>query len=91
VKRLEIVARPQNGSQRRGLVALNKWVRETGITPVTAWRFRKRGWLQTLNIAGRQYIALEEIARFTARAAAGEFAAEHPVPDPATRSNTKAA
>jgi hypothetical protein len=35
---------------------------------------------------GRQYISSEEIRRFTARAEAGEFAAEHPTPSrPATR------
>jgi hypothetical protein len=71
--------------QPAGLRAANKWARESGFTPCTLWRFRKRGWINTINIAGRQYISLEEIARFTARAAAGEFAAEPPVPSPATR------
>jgi len=48
--------------------------------PLTAWRFRKRGWLQTVNIAGRQYITSEGIAKFKQRAAAGDFAKEHKTP-----------
>jgi hypothetical protein len=66
--------------QGSGMIALNKWARQSGITPVTAWRFRKRGWITTLNIAGRQYLTFEELERFTRRAAAGEFAREHKTP-----------
>jgi len=80
-----------NGADKPGLVALSKWIREAGITAVTAWRFRKRGWIQTINIAGRVYISLAEIQRFTERAAAGEFAKHHPTPNrPATLSPARA-
>lgn len=63
-----------------GIKALNKWTGEVGITPMSAWRMRKRGWINTVNICGRVYITEEEIKRFTERAAAGEFAKEHTAP-----------
>lgn len=61
-------------------VAINKFCAEVGISPITAYRMRKRGWLSTLNIAGRQYVSMDEIERFNARAAAGEFAQIHVTP-----------
>ena len=60
--------------------SLNKWCEQIGINPLTAWRWRKRGWLKTINIAGRQYVSDEAIAEFNRRAEAGEFAVEHKVP-----------
>lgn len=47
---------------------------------MTAWRFEKRGWLNTVNIAGRRYITSEAAADFVRRAQAGEFAKQHPTP-----------
>lgn len=67
------------------MLALDKFIEETGLSPVTVWRFRKKGWLVCVNIAGRLYITREEIAKFNARAVAGEFAKEHVVPPPPTR------
>ncbi len=52
------------------------------ITSITAYRWRKKGWLKTMNIAGRQYISAEAIAEFNRRAAGGEFAQEHVAPSP---------
>lgn len=63
-----------------GLRALNAWCEQIGVNQITAWRWRKKGWLTTINIAGRQYVSDEAIAEFHRRAAAGEFAAEHKVP-----------
>ena len=51
-----------------------------GISPVTAWRFEKRGWIHTVNIAGRRYITAEAAAEFVRRAEAGEFAKTHKAP-----------
>jgi predicted site-specific integrase-resolvase len=62
------------------VVSLSKWLAEVGITPITAWRWRKKGWLKTVNIAGRQYLTQEAIDEFRRRAVAGEFAQKHKVP-----------
>jgi len=66
----------------RGLVALKHWCRQVGFSDITAWRLRKKGWLNTVNICGRQYITQEAIAEFTARAENGEFSKQHRVPTP---------
>ena len=62
------------------IMALNKWLHETGVSKITAWRWRKRGWLKTVNVSGRVYVTAEGIAEFMRRAEAGEFAAEHKAP-----------
>lgn len=62
------------------VLSLAKWLEQVGVTPCTAWRWRKRGWLKTINIAGRQYLTQEAIDNFTRRATAGEFAQECKVP-----------
>lgn len=51
-----------------------------GITPVTGWRWRKSGRIQTINICGRLYVSAEAIAEFKRRAEAGEFSKEHKSP-----------
>ncbi len=43
---------------------------------MTAWRFRRRGWLTTVNICGRVYVTEEACRDFVRRAEAGEFAKE---------------
>lgn len=55
-------------------MSLDKFMDLTGLSSVTLWRFRKKGFLRTINICGRHYVLRSEIARFNARAAAGEFA-----------------
>ena len=62
------------------LVALDRWRQELGKTSATIWRWRKKGWLEVINIAGRVYISRQAIAEFERRAAAGEFAKEHITP-----------
>ena len=54
-------------------LALDKYLHESGISPVTAWRMRRKGWLKTINICGRHYVSREAIADFNRRAQAGEF------------------
>ena len=56
------------------LIALDKWRVLVGRSPATVWRWRKAGWLKTVNIAGKQYITAESLADFTARAERGDFA-----------------
>jgi len=57
-------------------IALDKFIEQSGLPAVTLWRYRRVGWLNTLNIRGRHYLTRAEIARFNLRAAAGEFARE---------------
>ena len=54
-------------------VSLDKFCNESGFSSTTCWRMRKRGWLVTIRIAGRHYVARAEIARFNERAERGEF------------------
>jgi hypothetical protein len=63
-----------NSLDAEPMMSLNKFIEQTGLSPVTVWRYRKKGMLTTVNICGRQYILRSEIARFNGRAAAGEFA-----------------
>ncbi len=62
------------------LVAYDQWLASLPISAATGWRWRKRGWIPTINIAGRVYISRRAIAEFEGRAAAGEFAREHKTP-----------
>ncbi len=62
------------------VISLSKWMENVGITQCTAWRWRKKGWLKTINIAGRQYLTQEAIDEFHQRAISGEFAQVHKVP-----------
>jgi predicted site-specific integrase-resolvase len=62
------------------VISLSKWLEQIGVTPCTAWRWRKKGWLKTVNIAGRQYLTQEAIDEFQRRAKAGEFSQVHKVP-----------
>jgi hypothetical protein len=38
------------------MIALSRCCERVGVAPVTAWRFRRRGWLKTVNIAGRVHV-----------------------------------
>lgn len=69
-----------SGENKPLLRSLQAFIAGVGISPVTAWRFEKRGWLKTVNIAGRRYITAEAEAEFASRAAAGEFAKHHKTP-----------
>ena len=60
-----------DSSSAGAVISLSKWLAEVGITPITAWRWRKRGWLKTVNIAGRQYLTQEAIDEFYRRADMG--------------------
>ena len=62
------------------MISLAHWLQKVGVTTCTAWRWRKKGWLKTINICGRQYLTQGAIEEFTRRAAAGEFAQVHKVP-----------
>jgi hypothetical protein len=69
-----------NSNSAGAVVSLQKWMEQIGVTACTIWRWRKKGWLKTVNIAGRQYLTQEAIDEFHRRAVAGEFAQEHKTP-----------
>ena len=62
------------------LIAYDQWLASLPISAATGWRWRRRGWIATINIAGRVYVSRRDIAEFERRAAAGEFAKEHVTP-----------
>jgi transposase-like protein len=62
------------------LISLAALARRIGRTSTTLWRWRKRGWLATVNIAGKPYCTAKALAEFTARAERGDFAKSCPVP-----------
>jgi hypothetical protein len=62
------------------IISLSQWLQSVGVTACTAWRWRKKGWLKTTNICGRQYLTWEAIAEFTERAKRGEFSQVPKVP-----------
>lgn len=83
MSKLQIVSGGHNGN----LVALNQWLTSLGVQPITAWRWRKRGWLPVTNICGRVYVSRETIADFERRAAAGEFSQVHKAPKKESTTN----
>jgi len=46
------------------LLSLHKFCKKVGISDITAWRWRKNGWLKTVNIAGRPYLTDKALADF---------------------------
>ena len=71
-------------TQCGAMVSLTKWQEQIGVTSCTAWRWRKKGWLKTINIAGRQYVTQEAMDEFQRRAIAGDFALFQKIPPPKT-------
>jgi hypothetical protein len=61
-------------------ISLDSFIQRVGVTDTTAWRWRRKGWLNTQNIAGRLYIAPKDLREFNRRMEAGEFAQEHKTP-----------
>ena len=62
------------------VISLQKWMEQIGVTACTIWRWRKKGWLTTVNIAGRQYLTQAAIEEFHRRAVTGEFSQAHKFP-----------
>jgi hypothetical protein len=69
-----------SGPPTAAVISLSKWLEQVGVTSCTAWRWRKKGWLKTINIAGRQYITQEAASEFQRRASSGEFSQSHKTP-----------
>jgi hypothetical protein len=66
--------------QHQAIISLNSWREQVGVTACTVWRWRKKGWLKTVNICGRLYLTQEAINEFNERAQLGEFSQIHNVP-----------
>jgi len=66
--------------QLRAVVSLDSWREQVGVTACTVWRWRKKGWLKTVNICGRLYLTQEAINEFYERAQLGEFSQTHKAP-----------
>ena len=69
------------------LISLSNWSEQIGISPSTAWRWRKMGWIKTVNIAGRQYLTTKSLKEFEERANRGEFSRERKLPNPPDESH----
>jgi hypothetical protein len=61
-------------------IALTLWLKQVGVTSTTEWRWRRAGWLKTVNICGRVYVTPQAIAEFTERAERGDFQKQHVTP-----------
>jgi hypothetical protein len=59
------------------LMSLSRFRKQVGVSHVTAWRWRRAGWLKAVNISGRQYVTAEAMEDFTRRSASGEFATNY--------------
>lgn len=62
------------------IVIVNRWADSIGVEPITIWRWRKLGWIETVNINGHVYVSRSQIAEFEKRAKAGEFCKKHIAP-----------
>lgn len=72
--------KPIETAAASGLISLQAWLEQVGISPITAWRWRKKGMLRTVNICGRPYLTAEAIEEFKRRAETGEFAVQRSAP-----------
>ena len=72
---MEPVRKKNKVTMNNQLISLAKIQQEWGLSSVSMWRYRKRGWLKgTVTIGGRIYLPLAAYNEFVARAQAGEFA-----------------
>lgn len=56
------------------LVALDAYRKSIGRSKTSIWRYRRRGWLPTVNILGRLYLRRSDISAFEAAAERGSLA-----------------
>lgn len=62
-----------SAAEQARLTPFHAFLAGLGCTRVTGWRWRKRGWINTVTITGRLYITQAEGQRFSERAQRGEF------------------
>ena len=59
------------------LIKFESWTAGIGISRSTAWRWKQKGIIETININGRHFISADAIARFEQAAVAGKFAQDN--------------
>lgn len=69
----EQIARPTE-TPRPDIQPLRAFIRRSGVSRTTVWRWRRFGWLRTVMLAGQPYVLRADLDEFLARAARGEFA-----------------
>lgn len=47
--------------------------RDMGISDTTLWRWARSGWINLVNINGKNFIDMQELIKFQERAKRGEF------------------
>jgi hypothetical protein len=78
---MEMIEKKSDELESTQFVAFSKFLAEVGRSSVTGWRWRRKGWIDTINIAGRPYVRREAIEKFLTRAEAGEFAKSTALPN----------
>ena len=68
----------QQTNNTDGLLSWDSFLRDAGLSPTTGWRWKKAGFIETININGRLYCRHSEMARFLEAAARGDYAKESP-------------
>jgi hypothetical protein len=66
----------QDAAHVGDLQAFDSYRRRVGRSKTTFWRYRRQGWLPTVNIFGRLYLTRAAIEEFEAAAKAGALASE---------------
>lgn len=59
-----------------GITSLSVYRRQLGVSKTTLWRYRRNGWLETINVLGKLYVTRKAIAQFEAMLCSGELAKE---------------
>ena len=59
-----------------GITSASVYRRQLGVSKTTFWRFRRNGWLKTINCLGKLYCTRESIAEFEAMMRSGKLAKE---------------
>ena len=59
-----------------GITSASVYRRQLGVSKTTLWRYRRNGWLKTINVLGKLYVTRESIAEFEAMMRSGELAKE---------------
>ena len=67
---------PVEPALEAGGLDFNVWLSRIGRDRTTGWRWTKLGWISPINIGGRNFVTSQEISRFWARTASGEFRKE---------------